>query len=170
MLKENKWYYYDPDKSPRGLEYRYRKIGRGMQIEIPGTNSFWDWLVNIFGAFFTKKLRGCRVHKLWYYIAFRFFRVIKPIIHENKINHITFRGHSLGGAIAVLTCGFFSWRISIEYGCFGAPNCGLPYTTFMNRGDIVPHLPFWLDHSKKIKQGKWQPFWKAHLSYDWRFE
>lgn len=169
---DNKRYFYDPDKSPRGLECAYWKDGDTMYIEIPGSNSVWDWVVNIFGSLVTKKLYDYDIPIGWYYMAFRFFRILKPILVENKIKHIRIRGHSLGGAIgAILQMQLLRAYKYPILRAYGSPNCGLRHSVHVNRGDIIPFLPFWGVKSKKIKSHKkWAPVWKSHHDYDWRFK
>lgn len=74
---------------------------------------------------------------------------IEKELVKHKGKKITFTGHSLGGALAALAAHRYKPTYLITFGQprvageeLGAYFEGIEYYRFVNKGDIVPHLPF----------------------------
>lgn len=147
-LKINKLNIYDPNKSPKGLEVRFKLYKDGLlKIWIPGTNSWNDMKQNIIGAFFPVKYHGFRYQRKWFKWAKEFFDYLTNFEGFEQVETIRLAGHSMGGAVASIIKKLFIYELNVsipDYRFFAIPR---PRTknnynkVVANRGDITIYLP-----------------------------
>ena len=68
---------YNPDGKTDGFECTYWIDDKILYIESSGANSFWDWTNCILGSLFKpKKYDVATFQRKWFFMAFKFFRVL----------------------------------------------------------------------------------------------
>jgi len=166
------WINYNPDKTLKGLEARYRIKDNILQIELCGANHPRDWRESIFVK--TIEFKGYKYNSFYFGMAVDLYLHLH--VFFDTIKHIEIRSHSMGGAVATIfddLC-YFSGTILVvkDNDSFqGCPRSGsVGQSVKINKGDIVHIWPFWLEkYIIEYTDKKWQWPWKAHNDYNWRF-
>ncbi len=112
-----------------------------------GTNSSFDWLININGKKVKRPYVQGKVHAGFYYSVSSIWSVVETILNNNDLP-IVVCGHSKGGAEAQITAGIIKgfYKKNVELHCFGTAYVGnrkfaksLKYANFyINNSDPVP--------------------------------
>ena len=168
------WIIYNPDKTLKGLEARYRIKDNVLQIELEGANHKKDWYKSIFVK--SIKRYGERYNRYYYYMAFRLYRHLRKYIdvnYDKRLDKIVTYGHSMGGSVGCIFSDLTSY-ISYRHSCnvaFGSPRSGSKKRlVILNYGELAHLWPFWYPrYIARYTDKKWQWFWKAH-KYNWRFK
>lgn len=189
-MEVNKRYEYGFDEGRKHLQARYILDAHGfLHIKIYGSDHWTDWFTN----FLMCRRKGwdnnrIKFHRGWYYYAFRFYRELRKEIDWEKTKFLIIRGHSMGGAVAVILRGFFNLPAIVKM--YNAPTpvneagaqvlrrFGDKIERWWHWNDIVHKLPpkflgYSQDFGRVYRYGERSaPFWKAHnvLTAGWDIE
>lgn len=168
------WRIYNPDKTLAGLEARFRIKDNVLQIELCGANHKKDWIDSIFGAFKRIKMFDNKYNSRYFAMAKMLYFHLFNLIDSDDVQRTEIRGHSMGGAVATILSDTISERNlhdvrSLKFGC---PRSGSKNkVVWINKGELAHLWPFWYPKYRVLYSNKkWQWPWKAHNSYNWRFD
>jgi len=162
---------FNDDSTKRGIEGRYWTDDGVHCVYIQPTNHRWDWWTNFFGAW----PRRHGYHRAWHDDA---CWLLTWLAQNTDGGDYRLYGHSRGGAVAMIVADYLARASNgtqhhkVECVTFGAPkpgrlHGGFTLKEYRHRGDLVPFLPLmYRKHSKRVAFGDWEPFWKAHMSYN----
>lgn len=168
---------YGYDNGKYGAEATGMLLCDTLVLRLPGSNHWRDWVDNFMPFRMKTLFENLKVHRAWYYYTLRLHRFLsREIFPESEIRTIHILGHSMGGAVGAILQQFLikenQYAIKdVHCYTYGAPRpfsrrvCTV--TAFVNRGDIVPSMPFWRPACGLIVKSKkfYFPFWKAHIEY-----
>lgn len=162
---------FDDGSGNKGVEGWFEVKDNKLIVYIKATNSFEDWISNIFAFRSNDILANCKVHSGYKMYAkwMHCFIVKKATALNIDPEDIIIIGFSMGGGIA---------QILGEYNNFNIISIDGPRTTnqiinnkdilYYNKGSIVHRIPFWFKRIKDARclNTKWRWFWKAHADYN----
>jgi pimeloyl-ACP methyl ester carboxylesterase len=148
--------------------YVWTTGGNSKVISFRGSHDTWSVLRYVIAA--RKEFAFCDRHFTVHHMVFDMFMDIEPELTDMLFNgdfsrkqHLTFCGHSLGGALAMFCAAYYAHmthrRHAITCHAFGAPKVGnddfmnwfnayVPdAVSIRNKWDIVPRFPFGITFS-----------------------
>lgn len=148
------------------VQFFLAKDTAGRQIiAIRGTASIEDAFIDADFGFVRNSNLGIQVHRGFDGATTRVVNELRPLL--DKSSPIVITGHSLGGAVALLTGMHLhreGFQISHIY-TYGQPRVTdkqgaalykqIPVSRYVNHRDIVPVIP----PASKDKERKWEPYW-----------
>lgn len=153
---ENKTYNYGKENGEKGLEATYMLRDDTLYIKIPGSDHWWDYLVNLRAwprAALYVDLPS-KLHPVWLRMARNLWKDIWPSHEDAKqIKRVDIIGHSMGGAVGAIAAIEASWVRPVKLTLINAPKfgnraavealrtSGAEVHCLYDSGDIVHHLP-----------------------------
>lgn len=156
-MTENTVYKYDDGNGKRGLEATYMLRDTTLYVKIPGSDHWWDYLVN-----FAAWPRVCRqmtgqgkFHRKWWQMAYTLFCHLWKEMDDQaqSVKRVEIIGHSMGGAVAVTLGLMLPTRVYRKVTVINAPKCGdkaamwavratyMELLALYDAGDVVHRLP-----------------------------